>query len=303
MTIQGRAPRPIRGWQVWWLASRPKTLGAAIAPVLMGTAMAMADGQAYLPHAVLALLIAVALQIGTNFANDYFDYQHGVDNERRLGPLRVTQAGLVRPETMRRAMVMVFGVAALGGLILAWRVSWWLLLVGGLAILSGVFYTAGPRPLGYLGLGDLFVLIFFGLVAMAGTYYVQAGHLNWPPVVMGLAPGLVSVALLTVNNLRDVETDRLTGKRTLAVRFGARFARWEYVICVVIACLLPPVVAAVLRDHLGTALTVVLLGVAARPIREILQGVQGVSLNRVLAATNQLLIWHALLFSLGWLLS
>ena len=210
---------------VWIMASRPKTLWAAIAPVIIGTAMAYGEQQGHLLSAILATLAAVFIQIGTNFANDYFDYFKGADEEDRLGPTRVTQAGLVKPETMKRATILVFSLAVLAGSYLMWRGGWPIITIGVLSILFGILYTAGPYPLGYNGLGDIFVLIFFGVVAVGGTYYVQTLEIDYLVILAGLSPGLFSMAILTVNNLRDVKSDFKAGKLTLAVRFGENFAR------------------------------------------------------------------------------
>ena len=217
--------KPRQHLRVLFLAVRPKTLSAAVAPVMIGTTMAYAGGQGNAGAAFAALAGALLIQIGTNFANDYFDYLKGADNEERLGPLRVTQAGLVEPETMFRNFVLTFGLAALVGFYLVYRGGWPIVLIGLLSIASGILYTAGPWPLGYLGLGDIFVLIFFGPVAVCGTFYVQALEVTEIVFYAGLGPGLLATALLVVNNLRDEATDRKAGKRTLAVRFGPAFAR------------------------------------------------------------------------------
>ena len=206
--------------QVWLSAIRPKTLGAAVSPILIGTTMAFADGKGHALAALAALLGALLIQIGTNFSNDYYDYIKGADTEERLGPVRVTQSGQVRPKTMLRNFVMVFGLATLVGIYLVFRGGWPVVIIGILSIASGILYTGGPWPLGYLGLGDLFVLIFFGPVAVAGTFYVQALEITPVVIFAGLGPGLLATALLAVNNLRDEPTDKKVGKLTLAVRFG-----------------------------------------------------------------------------------
>lgn len=287
-------------WKIWLAAARPRTLGAAAAPVVVGTALAYADGRLHLPAALVALLCALLIQIGTNYGNDYFDGVKGTDTSDRLGPWRATSTGLVPPSTMLRATLLVFALAALGGLYLIWRGGWPILVIGVLSIASGIGYTAGRHALGYLGLGDLFVLIFFGPVAVAGTYYVQALDTSAAAIVAGFGTGLLSVAILVVNNLRDVVGDRSAGKRTLAVRFGEQVARWEYVGCVLgaalIALVLPlfgapwPVVLAI--GALFAARTP-LLGVFVRTGRE---------LNPLLGATNRVLLLYSLLFAVGCLL-
>ncbi len=286
----------------WILASRPKTLWAAFGPVLMGTAMAAADSKFHFLSASVALLGALLIQVGTNFANDYFDYQHGADSEDRLGPIRATQAGLIPPETMKRAFILVFLLAFLLGLYLVWRGGWPILALGLASILFGVLYTGGPYPLGYNGLGDIFVLIFFGPVAVGGTYYVQALEINSAVLIAGLAPGLISTALLTVNNLRDINTDRKSGKRTLVVRFGIGFARAEYLASLLIACLLPLWLIYLTGAHYFSLLTLLALIPAIPSIRRVFTLSGSPELNRVLADTGKLLLIYSLLFSIGWLI-
>lgn len=287
---------------IWILAARPKTLWAAVAPVVIGTAMAFeSGGGAWLP-AGAALFGAVMIQIGTNLANDYFDYQKGADAGDRLGPLRVTQAGLVKPETMRLAFAVAFALAAVAGLYLAWRAGWPIVLVGGLSILCGILYTAGPCPLGYVGLADLFVLVFFGPVAVGGTYYVQTLEINATVLASGLAPGLFSVAILTVNNLRDMESDAKVGKKTLAVRFGKRFARWQYLSCIMTASAIPAVLF-LSNGNRPLSLAAVVTPLGAIPsVRAVFTCADGTTLNTILAATGKLLLMYSILFSLGWLI-
>ncbi|MCH7783451.1 1,4-dihydroxy-2-naphthoate octaprenyltransferase, partial [candidate division KSB1 bacterium] len=181
---------------IWITASRPKTLWAAIAPVLIGTSMAAGDGMIHLPSALAALTAAVLIQIGANFANDYYDFQKGADNEQRIGPLRATQAGIVTPGAMKRAFILVFLLAFIMGIYLIWRGGLPIFVIGVVSILFGILYTGGPFPLGYLGLGDIAVLLFFGPVAVGGTYYVQALNINGLVIIAGFAPGLISGAIL-----------------------------------------------------------------------------------------------------------
>ena len=288
--------------KVWLLASRPKTLWAAMAPVLIGTAMAYADGKAHWPSALLAAVAALLLQIGANFSNDYFDFVKGADDTDRLGPTRATQAGLVRPEQMKFAFIVVFALAALIGTYLVIRGGWPILLIGVLSILSGILYTAGPFPLGYYGLGDLFVFIFFGLVAVAGTYYVQALEINAVVLAAGVAPGLFSTAILTVNNLRDIHQDRRAGKKTLAVRFGERFARLEYLFGMLLPCLIPILLFFwTSRGAAAMAASLTFL-LAIRPLKTIFTQPPGTIYNEVLAQTGKILFIFSLLFSVGWIL-
>ena len=285
---------------VWWQAFRPKTLTAAVAPVLMGTAMAYGDGLAHWPSAAVCLLAAVMIQIGTNLANDYFDCRKGADTADRLGPTRVTQAGLIRPEAVRGAFV---GAFALAGLACAWLVQrggWPIALLGIVSILSGLFYTAGPRPLGYLGLGDLFVLVFFGPVAVGGTYYVQSLEINAAVIWAGFGPGLIATAILAVNNLRDRCTDQRCGKKTLAVRFGAEFTRYEYMTALFLAALLPVAVYGFIDDHRGILATPVVL-LPAMPVLKTVLTTDGPALNTALADTGRLLLIYSVVFSMGWI--
>ena len=287
----------------WILAARPKTLWAGVAPVVMAAAMAYADGGFHLLSVVAALTGSVAIQVGANYANDYFDFVKGSDTAARTGPTRITQAGLVSPTTMRRATIAVFAFALIPGLYIVCRGGWPYLVIGLVSIACGVLYTAGPIPIGYIGLGELFVLVFFGPVALCGTYYLQTGALPVAVWVAGLAPGLLSVALLTVNNYRDIDEDRSTGKRTLAVRFGRTFARLEYIACLCIASFCVPLTLWVLTGNglvLGAGMVVFGFGIPA--IWTLCRTTDGEVLNRVLAKTGKLLLVFSILFSLAWVL-
>jgi 1,4-dihydroxy-2-naphthoate octaprenyltransferase len=286
----------------WILAIRPKTLPAAIAPVLIGTAMATGDGLFHGPSALMALSAALCIQIGTNLANDYFDFKKGADTADRKGPVRVTQAGLIKPRVVFWASMMFFALAALSSIYLIHRAGMCILIVAAASILSGIFYTAGPKPLGYLGLGDLFVLIFFGPVAVGGTYFCQALEINWAVIVAGLAPGFLSMAILAVNNLRDIDTDRRAGKLTLAVRFGRSFAMSEYLFCIIAATLTPFAIVLITDDHQGIA-AASLIGFCAIPcVKAAFTHLDGAGLNRVLGDTGRLLLIYSVVFSIGWVL-
>lgn len=298
---QDTRPGPPGAVSVWMLAARPKTLWASISPVVIGTAMAFGDGGFHALAALVALACSVLIQIATNFANDLFDYEKGADTEARQGPLRVTQAGLVTPGMMKRGIFVVLTLTLLGGLYLIWRGGWPAALIGVFSVTCGMLYTGGPRPLGYLGLGDLFVLVFFGPVAVAGTYYVQALTVNATVIVAGLAPGLLSVAILAVNNLRDADEDRCTGKRTLAVRFGPGFARVEYIAAVVAASLLPLLLYIATGQHPYSVAAVAVVVVALPAFRRLFS-VEGPLLNPVLAYTARLLLLYSAVFSIGWIL-
>lgn len=218
-------------FNAWWLAIRPRTLPAAIAGVITGTAAALARGHFRFLPALAALLVALFLQIGSNLANDVLDFEKGADSGERLGPTRVTQSGLLSPRNVKLGTIIVFLLASLCGLYLAFVSRWEVIPVGLLAILAAVAYTGGPYPLGYHGLGELFVFLFFGVVSVVGTYYVQAKSFSLQAWLMSIPVGLIIVGILVVNNLRDIDADRAAGKNTLAVRFGSTFAKWEYGIC------------------------------------------------------------------------
>ncbi|NIA29678.1 MAG: 1,4-dihydroxy-2-naphthoate polyprenyltransferase [Actinobacteria bacterium] len=289
-------------FKVWILASRPKTLWAAVSPVIIGTAMAFGDGKAHWLSAFLAAFAAVMIQIGANFSNDYFDYIKGADEGERLGPTRATQAGLVRPQEMKWAFILAYSLAAVAGVYLLFRGGWPILMIGVFSILAGIFYTAGPFPLGYIGLGDVFVLIFFGLLAVGGTYYVQALAINRLVIIAGIAPGLFSMAILTVNNLRDINNDRKAGKKTLAVRWGKNFARAEYLFSMFIACLVPVILFFLTTRHIYALASSIVFFFALPLIKIIYRNEPGAIFNQVLAQTGKLLFFYSLIFSLGWIL-
>ncbi len=288
--------------QIWLLAFRPKTLTAAIGPVLMGTAMAFGDGIQHFPTAFLCLLGALTAQIGTNLANDYFDFKHGVDTSERLGPVRVTQAGLLKPYEVLIGFILTFCLSAYISYFLIKRGGTPITIIAVAAILSGIFYTAGPRPLGYLGLGDFFVFIFFGPVAVAGTYYAQSLEINPAVILAGIPPGLISVAILCTNNLRDIESDRKTGKHTLAVRFGRSFAQTEYLFCILGAAISPIFLYLYMDDHAPILFSSVISIMAIPAFKAILNQPEGPALNEALAFTGKLLLVFSVLFSIGWIL-
>ncbi|MCP4568832.1 MAG: 1,4-dihydroxy-2-naphthoate polyprenyltransferase, partial [FCB group bacterium] len=215
--------------RVWLRAARPKTLPAGIVPVLVGGAIAFSDGLFHLPSFLAAMFGSIMIQIGTNYANDLFDFKKEADSSDRIGPMRVTQAGLVTPRQIAIATTIVFALAFLTGIYLVYRGGWPIVIIGLASIVCGVLYTAGPMALGYIGLADIFVLVFFGPVALAGTYYVQAREITMPIIIAGIPFGMISVAILVVNNLRDITSDKKSRKKTLAVRFGRNFARFEYI--------------------------------------------------------------------------
>lgn len=299
---QASISQPPSSLQVWVMAIRPKTLGAAIAPVLMGTAMAWTAGGFHATAAVCALLGAILIQIGTNFSNDYADFLKGADTADRKGPLRVTQAGLVSPETMKRATVLVFGLAVVAGLYLIWRGGWPVLLIGVLSIIAGVVYTVGRYSLAYLGLADLFVLIFFGPVAVGGTFYVQTLEINAVVLIAGLAPGFLSMAILLVNNIRDVDEDRQAGKRTLIVRAGRPFGIGLYVFCFLAAASIPVLLFLRSGMHPWATIAALVVGLALPLIKKLSSETSSIALNPLLGATGRLLLIYSILFSIGWVL-
>lgn len=287
----------------WILAARPKTLWAGVAPVLIGTAMAHEAGAWHWPSALCALLGALLLQIAANFANDYFDFVKGADTPDRKGPLRVTQAGLISAEIMRMATVVVVMLACLPGAYIVWRGGWPFVVIGLLSIVFAVLYTGGPYPLGYLGLGDILVLIFFGPLAVGGTYYIQMQEINQTVIVAGLAPGFISMAILTVNNIRDIEQDRVAGKKTLAVRFGRGFAEMEYVTSLFLGIFAVPIALCIMTwGHPWCLLSILVLAAALPTGYTVFMKDDGPSLNKALAATGKLNIIYAIVFSAGWIL-
>lgn len=280
----------------WIAGARPRTLPAAAAPVLVGTGAAAQIDAAHLGLALLALGVALALQVGVNYANDYSDGVRGTDTNR-VGPLRLTASALARPREVKLAAFAAFGVAGLFGLgLVAATGQWWLLAVGALCVLAAWFYTGGKRPYGYLGLGEVGVFVFFGLVAVLGTTYTQAGRLTWPAWVGAVAVGLIACALLMVNNLRDVPTDSLVGKRTLAVRLGERRARIAYAAMVI----LPVVLGLVCALANPWALLVMLLALPAGILAfTVLVGARGIALVPVLAGTGMYELGFGVLLGLG----
>ena len=289
-------------WNTWGLAVRLRTLPAAAAGVITGSALAWYDGY-FRPDAALAcLLTAILLQIGSNLANDVFDFERGTDTAERAGPVRVTQAGLLTPSQVKMGMLIVFGLAALCGLYLAWLGGWPIILLGIAAIVSAIAYTGGPFPLGYYGLGDLFVFLFFGLASVAGTYYVQAGFVSPAAWWMAIPPGLIVTAILVVNNLRDLENDRKAGKRTLAVILGEKGTQTEYLICMIAAYLVMPLASEMGIVPWLSLLTWASLPLAIRTTRVVFIQ-KGRPLNAALAGTGQVALLFSILFWIGLALS
>lgn len=280
------------------MAIRPKTLPAAASGVVMGCALAWRDGAFQALPALAALLVALLLQIGSNVANDVFDFERGADTSERQGPLRVTQAGLLTPAQVKRGMWVIFGLAAVIGLYLAFLRGWVVIAIGLAAILSAIAYTGGPFPLGYYGLGDLFVFLFFGLAAVAGTYFVQVGSVSPAAWWMSVPVGLIVTAILVVNNLRDIENDRKGNKNTLAVRLGVCGTHVEYLLCLVGAYLVIPLAAWQGLIPWFALLTWLSLPLAVKTARTVFTQA-GRPLNAALAGTGQLALVFSLLFLVG----
>ncbi len=280
---------------IWIAGARPRTLPAAVVPVAVGTAVAVGDGVTAW-RAVSALVVAVAIQVGTNYANDYQDGVRGTDDVR-VGPVRLVASGLAPAAAVRTAALASFGVAAVAGLALAAAVGWELILVGLVSFAAGWLYTGGPKPYGYLGLGEVFVFTFFGLVATVGSTYVQTGEVTGLAVCAAVPVGLLATALLVVNNLRDIPTDTEAGKKTMAVRLGDRTTRIVYITMLVDVFLLVIVLGVTAR--MPALLGLVGIVAAVPPIREIRRGAVGPALIPVLGATGRTQLVTGLLLALG----
>ncbi|MCA9536955.1 MAG: 1,4-dihydroxy-2-naphthoate polyprenyltransferase [Myxococcales bacterium] len=296
--------------RAWLLASRPATLSAALVPVAVGTACADSQGGVAWLAAAAALFGACMIQIGTNFANDVFDFEKGTDDEQRLGPVRAAQAGLLTAAQLKRGMFVSFGLATAAGVYLVWIGGWPVVAIGVASVLSGIAYTGGPFPLGYHGLGDVFVMLFFGLVAVCGTEYVQlVQQVPAPPHLPAQLPtplalyaslpvGALATAILVVNNLRDRVGDARSGKRTLAVRLGATGARLEYLLLIVVTYAVP-----LYLFHAGLVGSLIFVVFVTSPAAAVLLRAvwvrDGAELNSALTGTAKLLLAYGLLFALG----
>jgi 1,4-dihydroxy-2-naphthoate octaprenyltransferase len=291
------ASAPPSAARVWWLAARPATLAASVAPVLAGTAVAVHEGSPRVLPGLGALLVAMAMQVGVNYANDYSDFVRGADR-RRLGPLRAASSGVVGPKSVRNAAVAAFTLAALGGLAVSLATDWRLLIMGALAVAAGWLYTGGPRPYGYLGLGELFVFVFFGLFATVGTAYVELQRVPALAWLAGVATGCLACAILVLNNLRDIDTDREAGKNTLAVRLGRSRTR-----LLLAALLAVPFAMPVLALALGYAGATVLLPLitfwGAVAVFRASSSHQPAALVAALKGCARLELWFALAWTLG----
>jgi len=287
--------------RLWWVGARPRTLAAAVVPVAVGgvSAARLSSGTVDLALVGLALVVSVALQVGVNYANDYSDGIRGTDRDR-VGPLRLVGSGTASARSVKWAAFIAFGIAALAGLVIAGYTSWWLVLVGLFSIAAGWFYTGGPHPYGYAGLGEVFVFIFFGVVATMGTAYAASSELLVWTVLPGSAVGILAVQLLVVNNLRDIPSDRESGKRTLAVRLGDGSTRVMYMLLALAFFVLVLVMAVRFR---GATLALLAVPLAWKPIRDLRRGVVGGALVGVLASTALVQLAAGLLLAAGLFLS
>jgi 1,4-dihydroxy-2-naphthoate octaprenyltransferase len=297
------ATAPPSTLRIWLMAARPKTLPVGLAPVLVGTALADTAGSFHALRFIATLLGALFIQVGANLSNDYSDARRGADTEDRLGPLRVTAGGLVPPRQVLIATYVTFGLAIVCGTYLVAAAGWQLLLVGAASIVAGVLYTGGPRPYGYEGLGELFVFLFFGIVAVAGSFFVQTETLVWEAFALAVPVGLLAAAVLVVNNVRDADTDRRAGKRTLAVRLGREKTRMLYATMVYGAYVLTPVTWIFGPLSAWLLLPLLSLPLAAPIIRGVRTHADGPSLNEALAQTGRLELVFCVLLSAGLLLS
>jgi len=287
---------------IWLRASRPQTLAAALIPVMVGVSLAYTDGLFRWDISLVVLLCAILIQIGTNFANDYYDFVKGADTADRIGFIRATSAGLVTPGVMLKATFITMSAAFILGLYLVWIGGWVILLIGLLSILFGILYTGGPYPLGYNGLGDLFVFIFFGLVAVMGTYYVHA--LQWSTISFwaSLPVGALAVNILVVNNLRDVAQDNISGKRTLGVLLGERALKLEYTFLLLLAFSIPWLLLTKPEVGLWILLPMLSLPLSIPLMVQIWKHDDKRTLNRTLERTAQYMVLYGVLFSIGILL-
>ena len=289
--------------KIWAEAARPKTLAAGFIPVFVGASFAWADGNFHTAASLVALFCALLIQIGTNFANDYFDFKKGGDSPNRIGFTRAVAAGLISPETMLKATILTMGLAFVAGLYLVWIGGFVILAIGVLSLLFGILYTGGPYPLAYNGLGDLFVFIFFGIVAVMGTYYVNT--LNWsePALIASLAVGALCVNILVINNLRDVNEDRVTGKRTLGVIFGEKTLKIEYTVMLVLAFIIPVILWFHYSFSIYMLIPLLAIPFSIPLLKQVWFHTDKSTLNLTLERTARLMVLFGILFSTGILIA
>ena len=282
----------------WIIAIRLKTLPAAISPVLLGSSLSYKYGYFSLLIFFMTLFAAILIQIGTNFANDVYDFEKGTDRDDRLGPVRATQAGLISPKKMKFSMLGTFSLAILVGCYLAWIGGLPIVFIGIASIIAGIAYTGGPYPLGYNGFGELFVFLFFGVIAVPGTYFLQTGTFTYLSIWLGSCMGMLSTAILVVNNIRDIDTDKVTGKKTLAVYFGILFSYIEFIILIIGPYLI--LLYLMINKNLDSSIYIVFLSlpIGLKLIFELIIN-KGIKLNTVLSSTAKLLFIFSLLCSIG----
>ena len=282
----------------WVIASRPKTMTAAIAPFLLGSALAYYEGAFDIITFFVILIAACLIQIGTNLTNDLFDYIKGADNNDRLGPKRAMQAGLILESEMKRAIFIVFSLSICFGFYLALLGGWLIVGIGLLSILFAILYTGGPYPLAYNGLGDIFVFIFFGLIAVSGTYYLYTDYFSINSFILGSSAGCLATAILVVNNLRDIDNDKEYGKNTLAVYFGKKFTQFEYLLLMIIVYIIPIYISIDLGNKASIYIVYFTLPICIRLIIDVFYKKNSM-LNETLEATAKLLLLYSLLLSFG----
>jgi 1,4-dihydroxy-2-naphthoate octaprenyltransferase len=288
-------------FQIWIIASRPKTLPAAVVPVMVGSALAINQGKFFPIYSIIALICSLLIQIGTNFTNDLFDYLKGADTEKRKGPLRVLSAGLISVQEMRKAIILLFVLTFILGLFLVYVTDWKILAIGIFSIIAGLAYTAGPFPLAYHGLGDLFVFIFFGIVGTMGTYYLHHLEFTTISLLVSLPVGALITNILIVNNYRDIEEDKQTGKNTLAVILGRKFSQFEFIFFLTLSFLIPMILylnfnfsETILLPYLTFPLVFILI--------KMIYSYQGEQLNKTLEISAKFSALFGLLFSAGMIL-
>ncbi|MEX0722956.1 MAG: 1,4-dihydroxy-2-naphthoate polyprenyltransferase [Gracilimonas sp.] len=288
---------------LWIEAARPQTLAAAIVPVMVGASLAFESEILNWTNTTVALVCAMLIQIGTNFANDYFDFVKGSDTDERIGFRRATAAGLITPQQMLNATILTMALAFFLGLYLVWSAGWIILVIGLLSLLFGILYTGGPFPLGYNGLGDVFVFLFFGIVAVMTTYYINALEWSEGSFWASLAVGALCVNILVVNNLRDVEQDKISGKKTLGVLFGERVLKIEYTFMVFLAYVIPPHFSVQMDYGAWIFLPLLVLPLAIYYVYKIWTEEDKAQLNPLLERTAQFMVIFGLLFSIGIILN
>ncbi|MBX9923753.1 MAG: 1,4-dihydroxy-2-naphthoate polyprenyltransferase [Rhabdochlamydiaceae bacterium] len=284
--------------QIWVAASRPKTLPISIGPALTGTLLAFSEGFFHPMLFLMTIATALGLQICANFANDYFDFMKGADTNERKGPLRVTQAGLVSLDQMKKALMISLTITACLGCCLVWYGGFFMAVLVAISLLCAVLYTGGPFPLAYLGLGDLFVFLFFGPIATLGAYFLQTASFSWDPILLGIGSGMLSVTPLVVNNIRDEQEDFTADKKTLVVRFGKRFGQMEYLFCLALGALVPFLFC---KQHPFCLISLLFIIPACFSARSVLTYTDPKELNAVLAKTGQVVLLYHILFCLGWI--